>query len=253
MLELVLAAYHDTRNAKAPRLAVRHALARSTRTGRRAEIAIEGRRRRVVHAAEGLSGSMPLAVTVVGCGEVTDPVVSDAALVARCRAGEDEAWRELVERFSRYVYAIAVQAFRLAEQDAEDVFQEVFARTYDRLDGLREDAAIRPWLAQLTRRLCIDHLRAGARESPEDVEPLLDAAADRVAELDEALDVREALAQLSADCREILDRFFARDQSYRTIGEELAIPAGTIASRISRCLAKLRVELEGRNHASSPS
>jgi RNA polymerase sigma factor (sigma-70 family) len=188
---------------------------------------------------------MPLAEAVVGCGQVTDSV-SDAALVARCRAGEDEAWRELVERFSRYVYAIAVQAFGLVEHDAEDVFQEVFARTYERLDGLRDDAAIRPWLAQLTRRLCIDCLRAGAREGPEEVESLLDAAEDRLAELDEALDVREALAQLSADCREILDRFFARDQSYRTIGEELAIPPGTIASRISRCLDRLRGVIEGR-------
>ena len=92
-------------------------------------------------------------------------VETDAQLVARCRDGDDDAWRELVERFSRYVYAIAVQAFRLPEADAEDVFQEVFAR----------------------------------------------------------------------------------DESYRRIAEALDIPAGTIASRISRCLGKLRIELEGRN------
>src|ERR671931_1305943 len=133
--------------------------------------------------------------------------VSDRELVARCRAGDPQAWAELVERFSRYVYAICVQAFRLPEADAEDVFQEVFARAYERLDGLRDDAAVRPWLAQLTRRLCIDRLRAGARESPEEIEPLLDAADDQMAELDEALDVREALAQLSPDCGEILERF----------------------------------------------
>ena len=69
--------------------------------------------------------------------------LSDAELVARCRSGDHDAWRALVERFSRYVYAIAVQAFRLPEHDAEDVFQEVFARTYEHLDRLRDDAAIR--------------------------------------------------------------------------------------------------------------
>ena len=42
-----------------------------------------------------------------------------------------------MERFSRYVYAIAVQGFRLSPEDAEDVFQEVFARTYEHLDRLR--------------------------------------------------------------------------------------------------------------------
>src|SRR5881409_4085407 len=92
--------------------------------------------------------------------------LSDSELVSRCRAGDQAAWNELVERFSRYVYAISVQAFRLSDADAEDVFQEVFARAYQHLDKLRDDAAVRPWLAQLTRRLCIDRLRAAARERP---------------------------------------------------------------------------------------
>ena len=58
--------------------------------------------------------------------------------------------------------------------------------------------------------------------------------------------MREALDELGDPCRELLDRFFARDESYRTIGDELDIPQGTIASRISRCLDKLRKEFEGR-------
>src|SRR5438105_5668986 len=132
---------------------------------------------------------------------VTEPA-SDAALVARCRAGEDEAWRELVERFSRYVYAIAVQAFRLPEHDAEDVFQEVFARTYERLESLRDDAAIRPWLGQLTRRLCIDCLRGGAREQLGESDPaeaVTTDAEETIELLDEALDVHEALRRLPGD------------------------------------------------------
>src|SRR6266571_3546800 len=68
--------------------------------------------------------------------------LSDAKLVHRCRAGEAEAWNELVERFSRYVYAIIVRGFRFREREAEDVFQEVFARVYDRLGSLRDDAAV---------------------------------------------------------------------------------------------------------------
>src|SRR5881227_4339978 len=90
--------------------------------------------------------------------------VSAAQLVARCRDGDQEAWAALVERFSRYVYAIAAQGFRLREHDAEDVFQEVFAKAYERLDSLRSDEAIQPLIAQLTRRACIDRLRSGSRE-----------------------------------------------------------------------------------------
>jgi RNA polymerase sigma factor (sigma-70 family) len=180
--------------------------------------------------------------------------LTDAALVARCREGDDEAWRALVERFSRYVYAIAVQGFRLPAQDAEDVFQDVFARVYERLDSLREDDAVRPWIAQLTRRLCIDRLRSGTREAGTDVEELADVPAEDVlTELEDAFDVHEALADLPENCQEILDRFFARDESYRTIGDTLGLPAGTIASRISRCLDKLRTAFEGRNEPAIPS
>ncbi|HET9506740.1 MAG TPA: sigma-70 family RNA polymerase sigma factor [Gaiellaceae bacterium] len=174
------------------------------------------------------------------------PDAIDAALVARCRAGDEAAWSELVERYSRYVYAIAVQAFRLSATDADDVFQECFVRVYERLETLRDDGAFRPWLAQLTRRVCIDRLRAGARDAELDGEALAEEASDELYRLEEALAVRDALARLPETCREILDRFFARDESYRAIGAALDLPAGTIASRISRCLGRLREQLEGR-------
>jgi RNA polymerase sigma factor (sigma-70 family) len=172
-------------------------------------------------------------------------VSSDAELVARCRAGDDAAWRELVDRFSRYVYAICVQAYRLPEHDADDVFQDVFARVYERLGQLRSDGAVRPWIAQLTRRTCIDRIRASGRVDI--VEEIDEGQADETIErLEEAWAVQELLAELTETCREILDRFFAQDQSYATIGSELDLPAGTVASRISRCLAALREAAEGR-------
>jgi RNA polymerase sigma factor (sigma-70 family) len=173
--------------------------------------------------------------------------LSDAELVRRCRAGDAAGWALIVERFSRYVHAVIVQAFGLRDQDAEDVYQEVFAKAYENLGQLRDDSAFRPWIAQLTRRACIDRLRAAPREqaAADELEPR--DVDETIALLDEALVVREALARLSGDCREILDRFFARDESYRTIAAALAIPDGTVASRISRCLGHLEAELTGRN------
>ena len=178
---------------------------------------------------------------------------TDAQLVSRCRAGEVDAWNEFVERFSRYVYAICGRGFRLPQHDAEDVFQEVFARAFERLSELRSDEAVRPWLAQLTRRLCIDRLRVNARDTPSDSQPDEQEVDDVLATLDEAMSVRAALDEVGDPCREILDRFFCRDESYRTIGDRLDIPAGTIASRISRCLDKVRAELDGRSRPSRPS
>jgi RNA polymerase sigma factor (sigma-70 family) len=162
----------------------------------------------------------------------------DAQLVARARDGDHDAWRAIVERYARYIYAIA-QSFRLRQEDVEDVFQDVFARAYEHLGRLRDDDALRPWLAALTRRVCIDRLRRGGREDLS-AELEQEGVDDRIDELTEAFAVHEALAGLPANCREILDRFFARDESYRDIGQALELPSGTIASRISRCLARLR-------------
>lgn len=167
--------------------------------------------------------------------------------MSRCRRGEPAAWDELVHRYSRYVFAIAAQAYRLPEPDAEDVFQEVFSRVYSRLDTLRDDDALRAWIGQLTRRLAIDRLRlASNRESPTEEPCDPDAPDDELERIDLALDVHEAMRHLSGECQEILDRFFARDESYQTIARELDLPAGTVASRISRCLTKLRSQCEGR-------
>ena len=180
--------------------------------------------------------------------QVTD--LSDQELVARCRGGDDEAWNQLVERFSRYVYAICSQGFRFGRQDAEDVFQDVFAKVFEQLGRLRDDSAVRPWIAQLTRRTCIDRLRKTQEDASEDVEPA--GFDDQLAELDEALAVREMLATLPEACQEILDRFFARDESYKTIADDLDLPPGTIASRISRCLDRLKAVMEDSGDGARP-
>jgi RNA polymerase sigma-70 factor (ECF subfamily) len=177
--------------------------------------------------------------------------MDDADLVERCRAGDPHAWDELVQRYSRYVHAIVTHGYRLRGPDAEDAFQDAFLRVYDRLDSLRNPDALRPWIAQLTRRVCLDRMTALGREEAVELEPA-DVAA-LVEELDEAFAVRQALAELSEECREVLDRFFCRDESYRTIGAALGIPHGTIASRISRCLTKLRERFEGRTEAGRES
>jgi RNA polymerase sigma factor (sigma-70 family) len=180
--------------------------------------------------------------------------VADADLVARCRRGDQEAWSELVNRFSRYIYAITSRVYRLERHDAEDVFQEVFARTYEHLDELRDDGAVRPWIGTLARRLCVDRLRSASHQvelmeepgDPNETEEMME-------KLDDALMVQEGLRALSGECAEILDRFFCQDESYKTIGEALDLPPGTIASRISRCLAKFRRQLEGRKPRFQPS
>jgi len=119
---------------------------------------------------------------------------SDAELVTRCRAGDQAAWDALVDRYARYVHAIVARVYRLDSHDAEDVFQEVFARVFERLDTLRDGDALRPWIAQTARNCAVDSLRRSGREVPvDDVPEVVD---DGLARLDEALTVHAALDRL---------------------------------------------------------
>lgn len=182
--------------------------------------------------------------------------MTDAELIARCRAGDQTAWEALVRRHSGFVVAIVRGGFRLSPADAEDVFQEVFTRLYLRLGTIREGQAVRAWLGQVARNAALDQIRRSGREVVTG-DPLDGSAFEEpLRGVEEALSVRAALAQLPAHQQEILDRFFARDESYDTIGAELGIPPGTIASRISRALAALRVaweSAEGRSDTARAS
>jgi RNA polymerase sigma-70 factor (ECF subfamily) len=182
---------------------------------------------------------MPEAVAM--SAHVVSRARRDAAVVRRCRRGDKAAWPELVRTFAPYIHAIAVQAYRLSEHDAEDVFQEVFLRPWQHLGRLRSDEAIRPWIAQLTRRLCVDRLRMAPREvSCEDVDWLPASAVDVLADIDEALTVREAIRRLPILQQEIIERAFVRDESHATIAAALGIAEGTVGSRIWRARDALR-------------
>ncbi len=172
-------------------------------------------------------------------------VQQDVSVVERCRRGEPAAWSEFVRRFSPYVYTITARGYRLSEQDAEDVFQEVFLRTWQRLGELRDDSAIRPWLGQLTRRLCIDRIRANTHEKARAELDEETAADDRFAALEDVLTVRHAMEDLPAMQRDVLERFFMRGESHAAIATALGIAEGRVASRICRARQRLRVELAG--------
>ena len=98
--------------------------------------------------------------------------------------------------------------------------------SYQRLDQLRDDDAVRPWIAQLTRRACLDKLRANARVEVSDEEIARGGRRDARADRGGVVACASCSRTLPEHCREMLDRFFAQDQSYRTIGEALDLPAG---------------------------
>src|ERR671936_1031687 len=82
-----------------------------------------------------------------------------AAVLARARQGDSEAFRALVERHSRSVFRLA---FRMTgnEQDAEDVVQESFLRAYRQLGRFESRANFGTWLYRIVANCSVDHMRA---------------------------------------------------------------------------------------------
>lgn len=175
-----------------------------------------------------------------------DPSV--VALVMRARAGEKDAWDEIVERYAPLVWSIC-KAFRLSRADADDVGQTVWLSLVEQLPRLREPAALPGWLATATRRECL-RLAHGAERQQRlsqqvDQEALVD---ERAAALDQdLLDAERNAAlmagfrQLEARCRELLAMLMrVPPVSYAEISDKLSMPIGAIGPTRARCLAKLR-------------
>jgi RNA polymerase sigma-70 factor (ECF subfamily) len=168
---------------------------------------------------------------------------SNGTLVRRCREHDDpDAWAELVRRHAACVYAIAGRGFGFTRLEAEDVFQETFARTYEHLANVREPEAISGYIRQMARRLCIDRqaARATMGEVPVDAADALTVEDSTLAKVA----LQQAVGRLPDANREVIERFFLEDQSYHTISLALEIPYGTIGSRIARGLRRLRLELD---------
>ena len=177
-----------------------------------------------------------------------DQTADVAALVARARQGDQQAWDELVERFLPLVSAL-IARHRLRGHDADDVNQTVWLRLVEHLADLREPRALPGWIATTTRHEClrvIDRSRRTLAVDPQ-TSPQFDRPDDQVA-LDEDLlalerqqALRAALAELPDERRELLTLLLADPPlPYREVSRLLGIPVGSIGPTRARALEQLR-------------
>lgn len=181
-------------------------------------------------------------------------VVDEAAVIARVRAGEPEAYAELVRAHTNVALRAAV-AFG-AGADAEDVVQSAFLKAYQSLGRFRDGAAFRPWLLRIvvneTRNTVRSAVRLRALAGREALllgsEPLIPESADpavaAVAEERKAL-LRAALDELSEEQRQVVTYRYLLEMDEAETAEALGWPRGTVKSRLNRALRKLGRLLPG--------
>lgn len=172
----------------------------------------------------------------------------DSVWVARCKAGDPDAFEPLVLRHAGRVRRLVWGLLGERREEAEDVVQEVFLKAYLALPRFREEARFSTWLY----RIAVNHVRDMARRAPpahvEFDETRLEAPEPRGEEEDAGADaprpgrseeLRRLLGELSEPQRRILVMRELEGLSYDEIGGILRIPPGTVRSRLNRARAGL--------------
>lgn len=182
----------------------------------------------------------PLEPSPLNRGDAGD----EMRLVARIRAGDQQAMSELYDRYGKVVYAVSLRVLQDAAA-AEDVLQDVFLQLWrnpDAFDASRGSLAA--WLAVIARHRAIDRLR---KRRPEvDIEDCVIAAGpDLRDETERALvieKVRVVLAEMNPDQRKVLELAFFQGLTHTEIAAKTGEPLGTIKTRIRSGLQLLRAK-----------
>lgn len=176
---------------------------------------------------------------------------TDADIIRQCRSGDQSAWDELVARYQRLIYAIPRRA-GLTEEQAADVFQEVFLTLFEKLDEIEQPEKIRSWIVTTAKFKTWATVRSSkglySPESEEEMEQemanLADASplADEILiELEQQHLIRTALEQLEERCQKILSMLYLQvaAASYSEVAEAVGVGETSISPLRSRCLKKL--------------
>jgi len=162
----------------------------------------------------------------------------DHELVAKCRAGNRQAFNLLVLRHKDRLYTLAVRL--LGDRgEAEDITQEAFLRAYEQIEEFRGEAKFSTWLYRICYNLCLNHLER-KKNIPED-EVLPEGLPDPAGKLPDQLIAKErqdlvhqALSRLRLEFREVILLYHTGQLSYEAIASLLGLPVGTVRSRLYR-------------------
>jgi len=180
-----------------------------------------------------------------------DSAVADAQLIGRTLAGEPAAFGELVLRYQDRLYNSLVRLLGSAE-DARDAVQDAFVQAFVKLDTFRGSSAFYTWLYRIAFNTAMSHARrkrptrsldeerTDRGREPVDVQPTPDARLDTS---ERAVQVQRALAELSAEHREVIVLREMDGCKYEEIAEILELPVGTVRSRLFRARLELRDRL----------
>jgi RNA polymerase sigma-70 factor, ECF subfamily len=174
----------------------------------------------------------------------------DSELITRAQRGDSAAYEEIVQRYQQIAFRTAYVVTGSAA-DAEDAAQEGFVKAFRALGRFRVGADLRPWLLRIVANEAHNRVRSSGRRHnlelrlaegyrPGDAAPPPEAVAVAGEERRRLLAAVNAMAD--DDRQVIASRYFLELSSEETAAA-LGIPEGTVKSRLSRALGRLKVQL----------
>ncbi len=176
--------------------------------------------------------------------------MSDSELIENCKAGDPDAWRTLVERYSKRVFNIVFQ-FTSQREDSEDLTQEIFIKVFQSLKKFNPETSFVPWLIRITKNYCIDNYRVRKRfRQSTDGENVISYQKDytyypykSLLEKERAHFIMKGVQSLTEDLKTAIILRDIQGFNYCEIAEVLGIPEGTVKSRINRARIELATTL----------
>lgn len=169
------------------------------------------------------------------CGEASDRV-----LVERAQRGHHCAFAVLVRRHDARLRAVATRLLRSPEQ-VDDALQDVYLKAFRTIDRFRGDAQVGTWLYRITYNRCLDELRR--RQPLTGVEETLDPPSAEPGPAERtiaSMEVTDLLGRLPSALRATMVLVDGLGFDYDAASRALAVPPGTIASRMNRARSRLR-------------
>ena len=170
----------------------------------------------------------------------------DEWIALRCQAGDNTGFEDLVALMERPLLYYATKLTG-NEQTAHEVLQDVWVRVFRGIRGLKNPAALRPWLYRITHGLTVDRIRQHvSRERAEEAHVNeLQEAGDISFTRDDVAAIHEALNDLEPKHREVLVLYFLEDFSLAEIAAVVGRSEGTVKSRIYYAKRRMKEILAG--------
>jgi RNA polymerase sigma-70 factor (ECF subfamily) len=178
----------------------------------------------------------------------------ERALIERCRAGDEGAFQELVDRYKDLVFALIARTVQDRSR-AEDLAQDVFLRVHRGLPYFRGEARLSTWIYRIVANVCAQTRGRGPRTTSLDELDAPDGSPARSRVMPSTKDrqfgdlelrdrLEKAIARLPPKYRLLVAAHYLRGVQYEDLAEALELPLGTVKTQLHRAKQQLRRLLE---------